>query len=104
MASSRRSALEALLADEPVDPFLRYSLALELEKEGDHDGGQRLLRELMAAEPPYVPAFVMAGQFLVKLGRDEEAREVFTAGIAAARRQGDDHAAGEMAEFLAGLE
>ena len=104
MPSTRRAALEAMLADEPDDVFLRYSLALELEKEGDNAGSQRLLGELMAADKPYVPAFVMAGQFLVQHGTDEAARDVFRAGIAVARAQGDEHAAGEMAEFLAGLE
>jgi len=93
-----------MLADDPADPFLRYSLAMEMEKEGDHESSQRLMRELMTAEKPYIPAFVMAGQFLVRHGQDEAAREVFTAGVAAARAQGDDHAAGEMSEFLAGLD
>lgn len=102
--SPRRAALEALLADDPTDDFLRYSLALELEKEGDHDASQERLAGLMFQEKPYVAAFLMAGQFLVQQARDDEARRVFTAGIAAARAQGNQHAAAELGEFLAGLE
>jgi hypothetical protein len=34
---SRREKIEAMLAEEPQDVFLRYSLAMELDKEGDHD-------------------------------------------------------------------
>ena len=32
---SRREKIEAMLVDEPRDVFLRYSLAMELDKEGD---------------------------------------------------------------------
>jgi hypothetical protein len=33
MSTSRRQKIEAMLVEEPHDQFLRYSLALELEKE-----------------------------------------------------------------------
>ncbi len=35
--TSRREKIEAMLADEPEDRFLRYSLALELAKEDRHE-------------------------------------------------------------------
>ena len=97
---SRREKIEAMLADEPGDVFLRYSLAMELDKEGEHDRSLQLLNELAAGDPPYVPAFFMAGQQLTRLDRVEEAREVLTRGVMAARAAGDAHAAGEMQEFL----
>jgi thioredoxin-like negative regulator of GroEL len=100
---SRREKIEALLADDPRDTFLRYSLALELEKEGDHEASLASLRALSEESPPYVPAFFMAGQQLAKLARSEEARAILRAGIEAARTAGDSHAAGEMSEFLASL-
>jgi hypothetical protein len=100
---SRRAALEAMLADDPWDAFLRYSLALELEKEGQHEACQALLGELMRSQSPYVPAFLMAGQFLLRQGREAEARQVFAAGIAEAQKQGNGHAAAEMGDFLGGL-
>jgi hypothetical protein len=92
-----------MLAAEPHDQFLRYSLALELDKEGQNDRSLELLRGLGADELPYVPAFFMAGQQLARLGRIDDARQVLTAGIAAARKQGNAHAEGEMTEFLSGL-
>lgn len=100
---SRREKIEAMLADDPADTFLRYSLAMELDKEGDHDASLARFAELTRDEPPYVPAFFMAGQQLARLGRTSEARAVLRDGIEAARRQGDVHAAGEMGEFLASL-
>ena len=45
----------------------------------------------------------MAGQQLLNLNRIDEARTALREGIEAARTQGNSHAAGEMAEFLAEL-
>ena len=100
---SRREKIEAMLADDPSDTFLRYSLAMELDKEDNHDASLARFAELTRDNPPYVPAFFMAGQQLVRLGRIDEARTILRDGIAAARVQDDQHAAGEMTEFLATL-
>ena len=100
---SRREKIEAMLADDPGDTFLRYSLAMELDKEGNHEASLAKVAELARDAPPYVPAFFMAGQQLARLERVEEARGVLRDGIEAARIQGDSHAAGEMSEFLASL-
>lgn len=89
-----------MLAEEPGDVFLRYSLALELDKEGEHDRSLQLLNELADGDPPYVPAFFMAGQQLARLDRMDEARAILTRGVTTARAAGDAHAAGEMQEFL----
>ncbi len=101
--STRREKIEAMLADDPTDTFLRYSLAMELDKEGANDASLAGLAELTKDSSPYVPAFFMAGQQLTRLGRVNEARTVLRDGIEAARTQGNAHAAGEMSEFLASL-
>src|SRR5215831_6036441 len=103
MPDSRRQRIEALLALEPSDQFLRYSLAMELEKEGDHERSLAAFRDLQKDTPPYVPAFFMAAQQLVQLARIAEARETLRHGIEEARLQGNAHAAGEMSELLASL-
>jgi tetratricopeptide (TPR) repeat protein len=100
---SRREKIEAMLLDEPNDVFLRYSLAMELDKEGDHDASLARLGELTRDAPPYVPAFFMAAQQLARLDRINEARAYLRDGIDAARAQNNAHAAGEMSEFLASL-
>ncbi len=92
-----------MLVAEPGDTFLRYSLAMELDKEGAHDRSLEQLRSLMSDATPYVPAFFMAGQQLARLMRVDDARQVLRAGIAAAQQQGNQHALGEMNEFLASL-
>lgn len=101
--ATRREKIESLLADDPADTFLQYSLAMELDKEGDHDASLSQLEELTRAETPYVPAFFMRAQQLVRLERIDEARANLRDGIEQARTQDNAHAAGEMSEFLASL-
>ena len=100
---TQREKIEAMLVDEPGDTFLRYSLAMELDKEGEHVASLEKLAELARDDPPYVPAFFMAGQQLARLNRMDEARTVLRDGIETARQQNDVHAAGEMSEFLTSL-
>lgn len=100
---TRREKIEAMLADDPADTFLRYSLAMELDKEGDHHQSLAKFAELTRDDPPYVPAFFMAAQQLARLNRSDEARTILQDGIAAATQQHDQHAAREMSDFLTSL-
>lgn len=100
---TRREKLEAMLATTPSDQTLRYMLGLEYEKEGQHDKSLELLTALQNDEIPFVPAFLMAGQQLAKLGRNNDAITVYQRGIEEANRQGNNHASNEMQAFLAML-
>ena len=102
--ASRREKIEALLADDPNDAFLRYSLAMELDKEGQLEASAALFRGLMADSQPQVAAFFMLAQQLARQNQSLEAVGGLRAGIEQAEIQGDSHAAGEMREFLAGLD
>jgi Tfp pilus assembly protein PilF len=101
---TRKEQIEAMLADEPNDPELRYALAMEYISAGDNEGAVRCFRELFAVATDYFPAYHQAGRSLQRLGRPDEARDVLRRGIAAAQKKGDLHAAGEMQELMAGLE
>jgi hypothetical protein len=94
--------IEALLAEDPDDAFLRYGLAMEHAGAGDDATCAEMLRDLIArtAANPYVPAFLQAGQALVRLDRIPEACDVLRQGIAAAHQAGDTHAQGEMQGLL----
>ena len=75
--ATRREKIEAMLVDDPTDTFLRYSLAMELDKEGENDSSLEKLRELTQDETPYIPAFFMGGQQLAPLGsRDRITRHL----------------------------
>jgi predicted Zn-dependent protease len=101
---SRKQQIEAMLADDPNDPFLRYGLAMEYVSLGDQAQAVHCFRELLAVAPDYVPAYLQAGQALLRLNQPGEAREVWTRGVAVARGKGDQHAAEEMQGFIAGLD
>lgn len=101
---TRRQKLEAMLLASPNDQMLRYMLAMELDKEAAYDRSLELFSSLMNEAPPYVPAFLMAGQLFARLERLEDARLTYRTGILEAQRQGNDHAAGEMSGFLQDLD
>jgi hypothetical protein len=100
---TRREKIETMLAEDPGDTFLRYSLAMELDKEGEHESSLQKLADLAQDQLPYVPAMFMAAQQLARLERIEEARAILRDGIEQARVQNNSHAAGEMSEFLVSL-
>jgi tetratricopeptide (TPR) repeat protein len=100
---SRKEQIEELLALDPDDSFLRYGLAMEHASLGEDEQAVKCLTDLLARDADYVPAYLQAGRALMRLGDDDRAREVLRAGVVAANRKGDTHAAGEMAGFLESL-
>ncbi|MFO7561831.1 MAG: tetratricopeptide repeat protein [Enhygromyxa sp.] len=92
----RLGMLEELVVAKPDDPFPRYGLAMEYKKLGRHDEAVQAFEELTRAHPSYVPSYLMFGNLLEALGRAEQAAEIYTRGIEAARAAGNDHAAGEL--------
>ncbi|MBP3957946.1 hypothetical protein J8F10_22050 [Gemmata sp. G18] len=104
--TARMAQIEALLAEDPNDAFLRYGLAMEHSSAGDDAECVTVLRDLIArtAAEPYVPAFLQCGQALARLDRTEEACAVLAQGVDVARKAGDTHAQGEMQGLLSSLE
>lgn len=102
---TRREQFEEMLKNDPDDDgFLRYAIAMEHLSAGNETEALESFRTLLKAKPDYVPAYLQLGQLLNRLGDDEDARAVFRRGIAIAQQKGDQHAAGEMTNFLAALE
>lgn len=101
--TARREKIEALLANDPQDQFLRYGLAIEFDNEERFDESVALFEGLTKDTPAHVASFFRGAQLLSKLDRINEARTWLRNGIDEARRQGNGHAAGEMAELLAQL-
>ena len=96
MASTRLDVLKSMVAQNPKDSFSRYGLAMEYRNAGDLEGAVREFRGLIAVNPDYAYAYFHGGQTLEKLGRLEEAGEMYRAGIESATRSGDQHARGEI--------
>ena|SRR5579859_4875706 len=101
---TRKEQILEMLADDPNDPFLRYGLGMEFLSEGANEEALRCFRELVEVAPDYVPGYQQAGQTLARLGRADEARDIYRRGIAMAQKVGNLHARDEMQGFLDGLE
>lgn len=102
--SARRQMLEASLAEDPSDTFLRYGLAMQCLREGEIEEGRDRLKSLIADHPEdQIAAYQQLGQSYLETGEAEEARRILGLGIAKARARGDWHAAGEMEGLVAQL-
>ena len=104
MTSTRLEILKGMVEQNPADSFARYGLAMEYRNTGDLEAAVGEFRALMAANPDYSPAYFHGGQTLERLGRIEEAREVYLEGIEVTTRSGDQHAKSEMQGALDMLE
>ena len=100
MEKSRLETLQEFIAANPNDSFVRYGLAQEYVRAGEHAQAVEQFRELLKVNPNYVPAYYHGGQTLEKLGQREEARTLYTQGIEAASRTGDQHARSELQAAL----
>jgi thioredoxin-like negative regulator of GroEL len=101
--NQRREKIEAMLQAEPHDIFLRYALAMEMEKAGETLAALDLHAQLTTEQPPHVASFFRAAQIYHSIQETESARSALRFGIQAARDAGDLHAAAEMGEMLTDL-
>lgn len=95
--------LEKLTAAPHADPFAWYGLAMEYRSLGRMDDCLRTFETLRQREPSYVPMYLMAGQVLIELHRNDDARVWVQAGLEQARRKGDNHAHSELEDLMARL-
>jgi tetratricopeptide (TPR) repeat protein len=101
--TTRRDKIESMLAAEPEDVFLRYALAMELEKAGEIEPALQLHAQLVAERPPHIASYFRSAQILAETQQIEQARTFLRDGIEAARAARDFHAAAEMGEMLGDL-
>jgi tetratricopeptide (TPR) repeat protein len=96
MENTRLETLKSMVAANPNDSFARYGLAMEYRNGGDLDAAIREFRGLIEVNPNYGYAYFHGGQTLERLGKVEEAAELYRQGIDAAVRSGDQHARSEI--------
>jgi tetratricopeptide (TPR) repeat protein len=95
--------LEKMLAKEPKDAFLLYSLGLECKKANRPQQALDYLQRVITADPGYCYAYYQMGQIYESLDNTDAARSVYRAGSDAARKTGDAHALGEIEVALSML-
>ena len=92
--------LTEILKQNPTDAFARYGLAMAYASEGRTDEALAEFDTILTRTPDYVPAYQMSAQQLLKSNRPDEARLRLEAGLAAATRTNNTHAASEMQAML----
>lgn len=100
---SRREKIETMLKDSPTDSFLNFALGVELAKEGRIEDSISQFDRVTQLDPAYTTAHFQKANTLIAAGRVDDARAALEAGILAANKHGDPHAAEEMAAVLATL-
>jgi Tfp pilus assembly protein PilF len=100
MAHDRLEILKTLVAQNPTDSFTRYGLAMEYVKSGDLEGALAEFRALLDNQPEYAAAYYHGAQTLEKLGRPDEARDLYRKGIDVTTRTGDAHTRSELQAAL----
>jgi tetratricopeptide (TPR) repeat protein len=100
MADNRLEILKNLVAQNPTDSFARYGLAMAFVAAGNHAEAVEEYRKLLDLNPKYVAAYYHGGQALEKLGKLDEAREIYRRGIDISTEAGDLHARSELEAVL----
>lgn len=96
MNTTRLEKLLEMVAQNPTASFLRYGLAMEYKNGGDLEASMTEFRQLLTHDPDYSAAYFHGGQTLEKLGRLDEARELYQAGLEVTTRKGDLHTRDEI--------
>ena len=92
--------LKTMLEQNPQDAFARYGLAMEYANSGQLESAVAEFRAVREFNPNYAAAYFHGGQMLEKLGRVEDARQVYEQGIEVTARTGDQHTRSELQAAL----
>ncbi len=104
MNAERLAQLQAWLAEEPGDAFLRYAIALELKRLGRMDEAIDQLEGLLGDRPEHVPSYYQLALLLAEAGRSSEAMSTCDAGALQALVAGDRKARAELIALKESIE
>jgi len=85
-----------MVEQSPADSFARYGLAMEYVRSGELEAAMVEFGQLLSFNPGYAAGYFHGGQTLEKLGKIEEARELYRKGIEVTSASGDDHTRSEL--------
>jgi tetratricopeptide (TPR) repeat protein len=94
---SRIDILRQMAEQTPANSFARYGLAMELVKAGQLEAAVGEFKGVLQNDANYSAAYFHGGQTLEKLGRLDDARDLYRQGVACTR---DPHARSELQAAL----
>jgi len=98
--SPRIQQIREMLKAEPMDAFLNYALAIELEKENKLTEAVELLKQMVRSHQDYLPIYYKIGKLLEHLGKLTDAKHYFLLGKELATRQHNLKTKNELEEAL----
>lgn len=101
--SARLETLRQMAAHDPTSSFARYAIAMELMNLDRAEEAAAEFQALLDSDPNYSAAYFQGGRALQMLGRIEDARAIYLAGIDVTARTGDAHTRGELEAALQSL-
>ncbi|MES1257504.1 MAG: tetratricopeptide repeat protein [Acidobacteriota bacterium] len=96
MGNNRLEILKSMVEQKPDDGFARYGLAMEYVRAGELETAVEEFARLLSYNPGYAAGYFHGGQTMEKLGRIEEAREIYRKGIEVTAASGDEHTRSEL--------
>jgi plasmid replication initiation protein len=94
--NKRLELFDKLIANGTSDPFHFYARAMELRSLERKAEALEAFVDLTKRFADYVPSYLMAAQLAQEAGDSGKARALASAGIEAAHKAGDEHAASEL--------
>jgi tetratricopeptide (TPR) repeat protein len=88
--------LKGLVEQDPANAFTRYGLAMEYVNAGELESAVKEFSALLEHNPNYAAGYFHGGQVLEKLDRIEEAKALYSQGIAITTKTGDGHTRSEL--------
>ncbi len=92
----RIQKLKDFLKEMPDDSFLNHALALEYIKIGNITEAKNLFEGVLKREPAYIGSYYHLGKLLEGMGNKDEALEIYSKGMAEAKKLKDNHAYNEL--------
>jgi len=98
--TDRIDAIKELLAKDPTDVFLQYSLAMECVSAERTDEALEAFATCRQLDPNYTPAYVEAGKCARAAGRLDKAKQLFQQALELAENAGESHIADNVRQQL----
>jgi tetratricopeptide (TPR) repeat protein len=100
LPANRIEQIRKLLAKEPTDAFLNFSLAMEYQGAGQLDNAIAQFDRTIAVAPDYLAAYVRKAELLIMSRRFDDARPVLEHGATLARAAKDQHMVDNLQHML----
>lgn len=101
---SRLNQIQQMLKDSPDDPFLRFALAQEYQRNKEHHKALECFEELVELQPGYTGTYYHLGKLYEVFNRPDDAVNTYKKGIDICRKAGATHDQSELQGALLELE